>query len=97
MNFLDVRTFMLSHLATTVICTLVIVFLWLQNRKRFSGTLFWVFDYIFQITGVLLIVLRGSIPDWMSFVLANSFIIAGAFMGYLGHEKFCRENWTTSP
>jgi len=88
MNFLDVRTVMFSHLATTGICTLVIIFLWLQNRDRFSGTLFWVLDYLFQTGGVLLIVLRGAIPDWMSFVLANSLVMAGAFMGYLGLERF---------
>lgn len=88
MNFLDIRTVMFSHLITDAICTAVMTFLWLQYRKRYPGMFFWVLDFIFQTTAALLIILRGSIPDWMSMGLSNTLVIAGALMGYLGLERF---------
>ncbi|MBI5605137.1 MAG: PAS domain S-box protein [Deltaproteobacteria bacterium] len=88
MNFLDVRTVMVSHLATDVICTWVVILLWLHSRKRFNGTFLWVIDFVFQTTAVFLVVLRGTIPDWMSMVLSNTLIIAGTLAGYMGLERF---------
>jgi PAS domain S-box-containing protein len=88
MNPLDVRTVMISQLATDVICALVLAFLWYQNRRRFAGASYWVIDLSFQATATLLIVLRGAIPDWMSMVLANTLVVAGAIAGYMGLQRF---------
>lgn len=88
MNFLDVRTVIFINVITNCLCTFVIAILWLQNRKRFEGTSFWVVDFCFQTTALFLIILRGSIPDWMSMVLANTLAIAGALLGYMGLERF---------
>lgn len=88
MNFLDVRTVIFINVITNCLCASVLVFLWIQNRKRFDGTSFWAVDFCFQTAGLLLIVLRGSIPDWMSFVLANILVLAGALLGYMGLERF---------
>jgi diguanylate cyclase (GGDEF)-like protein/PAS domain S-box-containing protein len=88
MNFLDVRTIMFSHLATDVIATLVIILLWRHSRKRFLGSFLWVVDFCFQTTAVILILLRHIIPDWASMVLGNTLVVAGAFLGYMGLERF---------
>jgi PAS domain S-box-containing protein len=88
MNFLDIRTVMFSQLVTDAACAAVLVSLWWQNRKRFAGTFHWVMDFIFQTTAVLLIILRGSIPDWMSIGVSNTLVIAGALMGFWGLERF---------
>jgi PAS domain S-box-containing protein len=88
MNPLDVRTVMFSGLATYVILTVVLTSLWYQNRKRFAGTAFWVLDLSLQVVAVLFIILRGAIPDWMSMVLANSLVVAGALAGFIGMERF---------
>jgi PAS domain-containing protein len=88
MNMLDVRTVMFSHLVTDTVCALVLALLWYQNRKRFAGTSFWVVDFVFQATATLLVILRGSVPDWMSMVLANTLVIAGALAGYMGLQRF---------
>lgn len=88
MTFFDVRTLMFGHLATTAICTVLIVFLWFQNRSRIAGTFFWVLDFFFQTLAVLLIVLRGFIPDWISLGLASPLVITGTFLGYLGLRSF---------
>src|SRR5271157_2158252 len=88
MNILDIRTVMLSQLVTDAVCTGVLTFLWLQNRKRHAGTFFWVIDFIFQTTAALLILLRGSIPDWISLGISSPLVIGGALLGYLGLERF---------
>ena len=72
MDFLDMRTVMFSHLLVDLICTLVVTLLWIQNRGRFNGTGLWAVDFAFQTSGVILIMLRGVIPDLFSIILANT-------------------------
>jgi PAS domain S-box-containing protein len=88
MNFLDIRTVMFSQLITDAACAAVLVFLWLQNRQRFAGTFYWVVDLTFQTAAILLIILRGTVPDWISMGASNTLVIAGALLGYLGLERF---------
>ncbi|MBF0120914.1 MAG: response regulator [Desulfobacterales bacterium] len=88
MNFLDVRTIIFSHIITDCVCTVVIAILWIQNRKRFAGTSYWLIDFIFQTAAVFLVILRGSIPDWISMVLANTMVVTGALSGYIGLTLF---------
>jgi PAS domain S-box-containing protein len=64
------------------------VFLWLQNRRRFAGMIYWVVNYALQLTAILLIILRGTIPDWISIVASNTFAITGVLLALLGLEKF---------
>jgi diguanylate cyclase (GGDEF)-like protein/PAS domain S-box-containing protein len=88
MNFLDTRTVVFSQLITDILCTSVLTSLWLQNRKRYHGMVLWVVDFIFQTTAILLIILRGGIPDWLSVGLSSIFVMAGAYSGCLGLERF---------
>jgi PAS domain S-box-containing protein len=88
MNFLDIRTVLFSQLITDALCTVVLILLWLQNRKRYAGMIFWVIDFTFQTTAALLIILRGSIPDWMSIGLSSPLVLTGALMGYMGLVRF---------
>ncbi|MDR3573454.1 MAG: PAS domain S-box protein [Anaerolineaceae bacterium] len=88
MNFLDIRTVLFGQTITDALCTVVLVFLWLQNQKRYAGILFWAVDFCLQTTAALLVILRGSIPDWISLGLSTPLIITGAFLGYLGLERF---------
>ena len=88
MNYLDIRTIIFSYVLTDIVCLVVIIMLWRQNRNRFAGTLFWVFDYIFQLLALILIVLRNTVPDWASIVMANTLVLAGALLGYMGLLRF---------
>jgi PAS domain S-box-containing protein len=85
---LDMRTIGFVNLITDVACVWFVVILWRQNRDRFAGTTFWVFDFLFQVVALVLIVLRGVIPDWMSMVLSNTMVIAGSILGLMGLERF---------
>jgi diguanylate cyclase (GGDEF)-like protein/PAS domain S-box-containing protein len=87
-NLLDMRTIVLSNVVTDIVCVWFVVMLWRQSRDRFTGTSFWVLDFVFQTTALVLVLLRGVIPDWISTVLSNTLIIAGALAGYIGLERF---------
>ena len=88
MILLDMRTLVFSNVVIDIICMLVILLLWHQSRKRFAGMGFWVADFAFQTAAVFLIIMRGSIPDWMSMVLSNTLVIGGAILGYMGLVNF---------
>jgi len=85
---LDMKTVLLSSVITDVMCVVFVLALWLQSRGRFTGIGFLVVDFAFQAVALLLIVLRGAIPDWLSMVVSNGLIIAGAILGYMGLERF---------
>jgi hypothetical protein len=88
MNFLDVRTVIFSQIITNAVCTAVLAFLWIQNRKRFAGTPHWLLDLAFQTTAVLLIVWRGRLPDRISMAGGSTLVVAEALLGYLGLMRF---------
>ena len=85
---LDVRTIAFSNVLTSIVCILVVLFLWQQSRERFAGMGYWVYDFALQTMALFLIILRGSIPDWISMVVSNSAVIGGAILGYIGLECF---------
>ena len=88
MMLLDMRTIVFSNVLSYSVCMLVILLLWHQSRKQFAGTDFLVFSFAFQTSALFLIVLRGTIDAWMSVVLANTLVIAGALLAYMGLERF---------
>jgi hypothetical protein len=45
-------------------------------------------DYFLNSTGLILIVLRGHIPVWLSVPFSNAIIVTGALLGYMGLESF---------
>jgi len=85
---LDMRTVLLSSVVTDIMCVLFALALWVQSRGRFKGIGLFVVDFSFQILALFLIALRGTIPDYISMVLAHMLIIGGAILGYLGLERF---------
>ena len=80
MFFLDMRTIVFSHVVSDALCTLVILLLWHQSRRRFGSTVFWMFSFVFHTAAFLLVLLRSSMPDWISIVLSNTLVIAGALL-----------------
>lgn len=84
MTLLDMRTVLFNYAITDIVCLVVIVLLWLQNRQRIAGTYFWVFFSLCQTLALLLIILRGSIPDWASMMLSSTLLMTGALLAYMG-------------
>lgn len=88
MHFLEMRTVVFSQLLVTFICAIILTLLWLSNRRRFNGAGFWVVDSFFQAFGLLLLLLRGLVPDAFSVMLPNTLIITGVLLGYIGVSRF---------
>ena len=74
---IEIRTIIISYTTTNLVCASLMTMLWLQNRKRFSGIGFWLVQYIAIFTSVVLLALRGIIPDFLSIVAANALVIIG--------------------
>jgi PAS domain S-box-containing protein len=84
----DMRTIIVSFILTCIVSTLVIILLWKQYNKRYRGTTYLVFNFAFQTLALLLFVLRGDIPDWISIDLSNVILIAGIILGYMGLKAY---------
>ncbi len=91
MDFLDMRTVMFSYLLLSLVCAILMLSLWRQNRGRFEGTGHWAADFVLQAAGLVLIILRGSIHDAVSMVIPNLLILTGALLGYFGLGRFTGE------
>jgi PAS domain S-box-containing protein len=87
-NPLDMRTLVFGYVVTNILCVGIVVLLSWQSRDRFKGIALLVVDFIFQASALILIVLRGAIPDWISIVLSNTLVVAGAILGFRGQERF---------
>jgi diguanylate cyclase (GGDEF)-like protein/PAS domain S-box-containing protein len=85
---IDLRTVFLIYVIANALCVMVMTSLWLHNRKRFPGITLWLIDFVLQFIAVLLVLLRGTVPDFASMVLANTFVVGGTVALYIGLERF---------
>jgi len=88
MNLFDMRTILVSYVLSNSICALVVARLWIHNRRRFAGMGYWLADFMLQWAGVLLIALRGSVPDFLSLMVSNALIVGGTLLLLIGLEQF---------
>ena len=88
MVLFDTRTTVLIYTITNILLAFVIYMTWLQNKNRFEGITFWLADYVLQAVGITLSVIRGSIPDFISIVIANLFMIIGTMFFLFGLARF---------
>jgi PAS domain S-box-containing protein len=88
LSFLDMHTILFTMVVTNLVCTLVMLLLWQQNHKRLDGITYWVANFTLQTVAIVLIVLRGMIPDWLSIDFANILSMVGIYLGLRGLESF---------
>jgi hypothetical protein len=88
MNILDIRTVLFSYVITNLICLVVMISLWMQERKYSTGLNFWLVDFSLQFIGVLLVALRGIIPDSISIFFGTPLILIGTLFLYQGIERY---------
>lgn len=85
---LDLKTIVVAGLTVEVVCNFVMVALWRQGRRQYSGLGFWALNFALQTAGLFLILLRGLLPTWLSITAANALLLGGAWLGLLGLERF---------
>jgi diguanylate cyclase (GGDEF)-like protein/PAS domain S-box-containing protein len=88
MGFIDSKTIFFVYIITSIISSVVQLSLWHENRQRFPELKFWFMDTVLQTMGLFFILLRGTIPDFFSIILANGFIITGTISLFVGLELF---------
>lgn len=84
----DMRTIIFSFVLINILSTLIIFFLWKQYRMRYSGLGLLVTGYSLQFVAYILIFLRDSVSDWLSFGVGNSLSVAGIIIGLVGLAKY---------
>lgn len=85
---LDMRTAIFSYVLITIISTFFIILLLKRYRDRYNGVLYMLFCFVLQSIALIFILLRGNIPDWISFDLSNTISVAGIILFYLGIESY---------
>ncbi len=88
MLMIDMRTLIFNYAISNAVCVLVIALLWMQNRARFAGLGFWLADFVLQFFGIVLVALRGFIPDFFSMVVSNACVFAGTILLIDGLGRF---------
>lgn len=88
MNILDMRTIFLGHTVSSLLITMVMLWVWIQNRKRFKGITLWLASFVLQTAGIILILMRGVIFDYVSIVISNMLIVTGAVSLLFGLISF---------
>ena len=87
-NILDMKTLLLGNVVCSFICVVVLAILWQTGRDRFPAIEYWLRNMAMQFAGLSLIVLRGTIPDFFSIIVAAFLIMAGMMQLYAGFELF---------
>jgi PAS domain S-box-containing protein len=90
-TLLDMRTVFIDFSISNAICAIVMAFLWRQNHRRSPGLSFWLAFFIMQFLAVLLVTLRGMIPNFISIVVANTLGVGGIILLYMGMERFANK------
>ena len=85
---LHISTIIVFMVIMHALCTMVLMLLWIQNRRRYQGTGLWAANMTLKTMGLLLIVMRGIVPYWMATVFATTLIVLGEIFFYQGLGVF---------
>lgn len=88
MGAIDLRTIFLNFIFTDFITLVFLIMLWFQNRNRYAGLELIAIGFVFNFLCIVLIFLRGNIPDLFSIVVSNTFGIISSFFNLLGLARF---------
>ncbi len=90
----DIETIFFGNVISSAACVLVLVLLWRQNHERYEGLGLWLWYAGMQATAMLLIALRGRIPDILSVLLGNGLLMGGTVVLYGGLRRFLGQTGT---
>jgi diguanylate cyclase (GGDEF)-like protein/PAS domain S-box-containing protein len=87
-SFLDVKTVFTGSVVTSALCVVVLASLWIQNRRRSPEIVLWLIDASAYFVALVLIMMRGVAPDFLSIVVANVLIVGGAVILLEGLRRY---------
>ncbi|HMN60046.1 MAG TPA: hypothetical protein PJ988_06765 [Anaerolinea sp.] len=95
-NAFDVRTIVFISAIMLYVLGLLMVIYW-RSRITFIGFGYWVVANFAAASGLLLIVLRGQIPDLISIILSNTLILYSLVLTYEGFQRFFYRGYLNLP
>lgn len=87
-GILDLRTILFGYIISSAISAAVIASLYSQNRRRSPELVYLPAGFILQFLGIVAISLRGVLPDILSIVVGNSFLMFQAILILSGLGRF---------
>ena len=84
----ELKTLFIVYVVLNVLGVVVMASLWRQNRKRTPEIVLWLVYYVMQLVALVLVTLRGTLPDLFSIVFANTLIIGGTVILYAGLARY---------
>lgn len=88
---IDLRTVYLSYIISEFVGFIVILIFFFQTSKRFPNIKFILYSFALHFTGTSFIFLRGSIPDWLSIPVGNTFSVSSTLILLIGLEQFTKK------
>jgi len=76
-QILDLRTLLAINIVNLGLCVGVMSIAWHDNRHKFPVTEFWVRALALQFLSLLLFLLRGQVPDFLSIIVAAGLVTTG--------------------
>ncbi|WP_243438193.1 GGDEF domain-containing protein [Fundidesulfovibrio soli] len=89
---LDIMTLLVMNLIIVAVSVWATAILWVEHRRRYRGTGFWLASMVCQSAGLSLVLLKGLVPDYASIVLANLLIQSGSVGLLAGFAAFVGES-----
>uniref|UniRef100_A0A7C3E3N4 HD domain-containing protein n=1 Tax=Gracilinema caldarium TaxID=215591 RepID=A0A7C3E3N4_9SPIR len=88
---LDIHSVLITGTGMSFIFLCLSVFTWLKGRGRIEGLDNWFMGFGFFLLGLVLIVLRGFIPEWFSILFGNTAIFIGLSFKIIGLFKYLQQ------
>lgn len=84
------RSICTAQLLVFFVCLIILVQIWIDNRKRYLGIGHWVSGMAATIAGFVLIALRDIVSDFWSILIANSLLLIGIILFLIGLTTFLK-------
>ena len=85
--FLDIRTLTFISMLTTLFLSVIMIFVW-RNHKTYTGFGFWAISNSTVAVGFMLIALRGTLPDFLTILTANTLVLGSLLLSFEGIRRF---------
>ncbi|WP_304224215.1 HD domain-containing phosphohydrolase [Gracilinema caldarium] len=84
----DIHSVLITGTGMSLVFLCLSVFTWLKGRRRIAGLEYWFQGYGFFLFGMMLIIIRNRIPEWISIVFGNTAIFIGLSFKIIGLLKY---------
>lgn len=87
----DIHSVLITGTGMSLVFLCLSVFTWLKGRRRIAGLDYWFQGFGFFLLGMVLIILRNRIPEWISIIFGNAAIFVGLSFKIIGLVKYLEQ------